>query len=101
MGSDWNMPRRVCKNQIFKNLKQFLFPNAYGLVSTNSGVVWDVSNDILTPDERMVIIGLELLGHELCPGFNRLELLLAVDVRKVSLNRKHRRGSNAAADDTE
>ena len=35
-----------------------------------------VTNNILPPNDRVVIIRLELLSDKLCPGINRLQLLL-------------------------
>ena len=85
----------------FKILAKLSFYDIYSLVSTSSRVVWDISYNALTPYEWMVVIGLELFGNKLCPAIDCSELLPTVHDRKVALNRKHCRGSNAAADNTE
>ena len=39
-----------------------------------------VTNTVLLPNDRMVIVGFELLSDELCPGIDRLQLLLTEHV---------------------
>jgi len=53
-------------------------------------MVFDVTNCVLTPYERVIIIGLELFGNKLCPGLECSQLFLAKHVWQVTLNRKHR-----------
>ena len=94
----------TCRSESVKNFKilaKLSFCDIYGLVSTSSRVVWDISYNVLTPYEWMVIIGLELFGNKLCLAIDCSELLPTVHDRKVALNCKHRRSSNAAVDNTE
>ena len=41
----------------------------YSLITPGFRVVWDIAHPVLTPYDRMVVVGLELVGNELCPGF--------------------------------
>jgi hypothetical protein len=42
--------------------------STYSSITSNFRVVFDVANHILTPYERVVVIGLELIGDKPCPS---------------------------------
>ena len=48
----------------------------YSLITPGFQVAWDIANPVLTPYDQMVIVGLELVGNELRPGFKQLQLFL-------------------------
>ena len=77
------------------------FVSTYGFVPSDLRMVFYVTNDILPPNDWVVIIGLELVGDELCPGIHCLQPLLTEHIGQMALNHKGRHGANAVANDSE
>jgi len=50
--------------------------STYSLIAPDFRVVLDVANDVLAPDERVVVVGLEVSGNKVCPRFNRFQPFL-------------------------
>lgn len=73
---------------------------AYRLVSTNFGVILNVTFNIRAPNNR-VIIRLKESHDILSPRFNGSELFLAKDTWQILLNGSDSNGSNVVTEDTE
>jgi len=61
--------------------------SAYCLVSADLRMVLNVALDVLTPDDRVIIIRVKELHDIFSPSFNGVKPFLAKDIGQVSLDR--------------
>src|ERR1700679_2394081 len=98
MGSDWKTPRLVY-GTVRGEGRGYDKRVTYNLVSTKARMVWNLSLNILAPDDGMFLVRCEEFCDILGLGLNVVKPLLPEHTREVMLNSCDGSGRNVVAED--